>query len=255
MFELREHGWMWKVTPSGKRFQVSEFRHKSIYLFGSLTFFQISKRTNQIHIIPSRTACVTLSFKTNAVTESELLPDSSTFLLASLRSLIEMQKKKKKAFSRFSKRRTPDSSVCPPISDTKPALLQIPVLQFAVFWWSPILYFLFFFSMPAGSLAWIDNCRIRKRNSSWIDVRDAFACSTVEDVTLRRHSFLSALSSNILSAPRSLARLKLLQRLEAVEGREKKTKKKNTLSVVVIAYFINRSSSTTHRSRYSQNLN
>lgn len=136
---------MWKVTPSGKRFQVSEFRHKSIYLFGSVTFFQISKRTNQIHIIPSRTACVTLSFKTNAVTESELLPDSSTFLLASLRSLIEMQKKKKKAFSRFSKRRTPDSSVCPPISDTKPALLQIPVLQFAVFRWSPILYFLFFF--------------------------------------------------------------------------------------------------------------
>lgn len=133
MFELREHGWMWKVTPSGKRFQVSEFRHKSIYLFGSVTFFQISKQTNQIHIIPSRTACVTLSFKTNAVTESELLPDSSTFLLASLRSLIEMQKKKKKAFSRFSKRRTPDSSVCPPISDTKPALLQIPVLQFAVF--------------------------------------------------------------------------------------------------------------------------
>lgn len=113
MFELREHGWMWKVTPSGKRFQVSEFRHKSIYLFGSLTFFQISKRTNQIHIIPSRTACVTLSFKTNAVTESELLPDSSTFLLASLRSLIEMQKKKKKHSADF-RREGPLTPACVP---------------------------------------------------------------------------------------------------------------------------------------------
>lgn len=253
MFELREHGWMWKVTPSGKRFQVSEFRHQSIYLFGSLTFFQISKRTNQIHIIPSRSACVTLSFKTNAVTESELLPDSSTFLLASLRSLIEMQKKKHSADFR---REGPLTPACvPPFLTPNLHCYRYQSCNLTFFGDRLFCIFFIFFSMPAGSLAWIDNCRIRKRNSSWIDVSDAFACSTVEDVTLRRHSFLSALSSNILSAPRSLARLKLLQRLEAVEGREKKTKKKNTLSVVVIAYFINRSSSTTHRSRYSQNLN
>lgn len=147
MFELREHGWMWKVTPSGKRFQVSEFRHQSIYLFGSLTFFQISKRTNQIHIIPSRSACVTLSFKTNAVTESELLPDSSTFLLASLRSLIEMPKKKKKSIQQIFEEKDPWLQRVSPhfwhqtctVTDTSPAICRFLVIAYSVF-------FIFFFN-------------------------------------------------------------------------------------------------------------